>query len=83
MLPKSDAQCDEVSKWGPITLLNDVYKIVEKTIAIKLRSLLQSIIHDIQSCFIQDRSILYNIFSFQEMVALAQQNTVGSITVGL
>ena len=46
MIPKSDAQCDEVSKWGPITLLNDVYNIVANTIVIRLRSLLRPIIHD-------------------------------------
>ena len=74
MIPKSHAQCDEVSKWRPITLLNDVYKIVAKTIAIRLRSLLPSIIHDTQSGFVQDRSIFDNIFLFWEMVALAQQN---------
>ena len=33
MIPKSDAQCNEISKWRPITLLNDIYKIVAKTIA--------------------------------------------------
>ena len=74
MIPKSDAQCDEVAKWRPITLLNDVYKIVAKTIALRLRSVLPSIIHDTQSGFLQDRSIFYNIFLFWEMVALAQQN---------
>ena len=57
MIPKSDAQCNEVSKWQPTTLLNDVYEIVAKTIAIRLRSLLPSIIHDIQSGFIQHRRI--------------------------
>ena len=36
MIPKLDAQCDEVSKWRSMTLLNDVYKIVAKTIAIRL-----------------------------------------------
>ena len=46
MIPKSDAQCDEVSKWWPITVLNDVYKIVERTIAIRLQSVLPSIIHE-------------------------------------
>ena len=74
MIPKSDTQCDEVSKWRPITLLNDVYKIVAKTIALRLRPLLSSIIHDTQSGFLQDRSIFDNIFLFWEMVALAQQN---------
>ena len=33
MIPKSDSQRDEISKWCPITLLNDIYKIVAKTIA--------------------------------------------------
>ena len=28
IIPKSNVQCDEVSKWRPITLLNDIYKIV-------------------------------------------------------
>ena len=55
-------------------MLNDVYKIVAKTIALRLRSVLPSIIHDTQSGFLQDRSIFYNIFLFWEMVALAQQN---------
>ena len=74
MIPKANMQYDEVSKWRPITLLNDIYKIVAKTIAIRLRSMLPSIIHDTQSGFVQDRSIFYNIFLFWEMVALAQQN---------
>ena len=46
MIPKSDAQCDEVSKWRPITLLNVVYKIVAKTIAVRLQAVLTSIIRD-------------------------------------
>ena len=36
MIPKSDAQCDEVAKWRPITSFNDLYKIVAKTIALRL-----------------------------------------------
>ena len=58
MIPKTDAQCDEASKWRPITLLNDVCNIVAKTTAIRLRSLLPSMIHDTQYGFLQDRSIL-------------------------
>ena len=74
MILKLDAHCDEVAKWRPITLLNDVYKIVAKTIALVLRLVLPSIIHYTQYGFLQDRSIFYNIFLFWEMVALAQQN---------
>ena len=74
MIPKSDAQCDEVSKWWPITLLNVVYKIVAETIAVRLRPVLPSIIHGTQCGFLQDRSIFDNIFLFWEMVALAHQH---------
>ena len=74
MIPKSDAQCNEISKWRPITLLNDIYKIVAKTIANRMRPLLPSIIHDTQSGFLQDRSIFDNIFLFWEMIALAQHH---------
>ena len=51
-------------------LLNVIYKIVAKAIALRLRLVVSSIIHDSQSCFLQDRSIFYNIFLFWEMVAL-------------
>ena len=64
MIPKSDAQCDEVAKWRPITLLNDVYKIVEKTIALTLRSVLPSIIHDTQSGFCKIETFLITSFCF-------------------
>ena len=74
MIPKTDARCDEISKWRPITLLNDIYKIVAKTIANRMRPLLPSIIHDTQSGFLQDRSIFDNIFLFWEMTALAQHH---------
>ena len=74
MIPKSDAQCNEISKWRPITLLNDIYKIVAKTIANRMRPLLPSIIHDTQSGFLQDRSIFDNNFLFWEMIALAQHH---------
>ena len=74
MIPKSDARCDEISKWRPITVLNDVYKTVAKTIANRMRPLLPSIIHDTQSGFLQDRSIFDNIFLFWEMTALAKHH---------
>ena len=63
MIRKLDAQRDEVSEWHPITLLNDVSKVVAKTIAIRLRSMLPSI-HGTHFGFIQDKSIFYNIFLF-------------------
>ena len=71
MIPKSDARCDEISKWRPITVLNDVYKTVAKTIANRMRLLLPSIIHDTQLGFLQDRSIFDNTFLFWDMIALA------------
>ena len=74
MIPKTDARCDEISKWRPITLLNDIYKIVAKTTTNRMRPLLPSIIHDTQSGFLQDRSIFDNIFLFWEMTALAQHH---------
>ena len=74
MIPKTDARCDEISKRRPITLLNDIYKIVAKTTTNRMRPLLPSIIHDTQSGFLQDWSIFDNIFLFWEMTALAQHH---------
>ena len=61
-LVRGDRQ--EITQWCPITLLPTAYKILAKMINGRIRPLLSDLIHDTQTGFIQDRSILDNIFTF-------------------
>ena len=53
-------------QWRPITLLPTTYKILAKMISGYIHPLLPDLIHDTQTGFVQDRSILDNIFTFSE-----------------
>jgi len=61
LIPKEDAALLELQNWRPITLLNVDYKIASKTIARRIESVLQSVIHPDQSGFVKDRYIGENI----------------------
>lgn len=57
-------------QWRPITLLPMVYKILDKMISGRLRSLLPDLIHGSKTAFIQD--ILDNNFCFHQAVEWAR-----------
>ena len=63
----------DIRKWRPITILNTIYKIYAKLLAMRLQPFLTDIIHNTQTGFLQDRSILDNIFLFWEVVAISQE----------
>ena len=48
---------DYVKDWRPITLLNVDYKIIDKTLATRLKSALPIIIHEDQKGYIEGRNI--------------------------
>ena len=71
LISKGDDPLHDIRKWRPITPLNVVYKILAKTIAMRVQPFLPQLIHDSRTGFVQERSIFYNIFLFWEMVAIA------------
>ncbi|MDM1544273.1 reverse transcriptase domain-containing protein, partial [Empedobacter sp. 189-2] len=72
LIPKEGGDRLEIRQWRPITLLGTAYKVLAKAISRRLQPHLPDIIHTTQTGFIQDRSILDNIFSFWEATALAR-----------
>ena len=67
LIPKGDGASEDIRAWRPIPLLNTVYKIYVKVLALRLQPLLPDIIHTSQIGFMQDRSIFDNIFLFWEL----------------
>ena len=73
LIPKVEGVVDDIKKWRPITILNTIYKVYAKLLAIRLQPFLPHIIHKNQTGFIQERSIFDNIFMFWEMIAVAEE----------
>ena len=73
LIPKGGDRL-EIRQWRPITLLPTAYKILAKMISNRIRPLLPDLIHDTQTGFVQDRSILDNIFTFSEATEWAQHS---------
>ena len=74
LIPKGDVVTDEVKGWRPITLLNTIYKIYAKLLALRLQPFLPEIVHDSQTGFMQERSIFDNVFLFWELTGMAMKN---------
>ena len=74
LIPKGDGPSEDIRRWRPITTLNMIYKILAKTISLRVQPLLPHLIHASQTGFIKERSILDNIFTFWETTALAHRS---------
>ena len=63
---------DYIQHWCPSTILNSIYKILAKTSSLRLRPILDNLIHATHTGFVKERSILDNIFTIWEAVSLAR-----------
>ena len=63
LIPKGEGPSEDIRKWRPITILSTAYNILAKTINLRLQPMLNQLIHDSQTGFVKDCSILDNIFS--------------------
>ena len=59
--------------WRPISLLNVDYKIVSKTLSLRLRGVLGSIIHSDQTCAVMGRSILNSVHTLRNVYDYCDQ----------
>ena len=73
LIPKGGDR-QEIKQWRPITLLPTAYKILAEMISSHIRPLLPDLIHDTQTGFVQDRSILDNVFTFSKATEWAQHS---------
>lgn len=73
LLPKSEDRL-RIQNFGPISLLNTLYKVVAKVYANRMKPLLHFWILPSQTCFVPNRCILDNIFLAFESIEWALEN---------
>ena len=61
---------EDIHKWRLITLLNTSYKIFAKLLSFRLQELQPKIIHESQTRFMWERSIMDNGLTFWEAIVL-------------
>ena len=64
LIPKIKGVLEDIHKWRLITLLNTSYKIFAKLLSFRLQELQPKIIHESQTRFMWERSIMDNGLHF-------------------
>ena len=71
LIPKRNKNLKELRNWRPITLLQVDYKILSKALAVRLATVLPSLIHRDQKGFVCDRYIGDNIYEIYSVITQA------------
>ena len=84
LTPKGkDLRKDKIKNWRPITLTNCDYKIFSKIIAIRLQSVLDSIININQSGFMRGRSIADHLRYIDDILNLSSVYNIEGMLISL
>ena len=70
---KNKGSPDEIKNWRPISLLNLDYKILTKTLTLRLKNTIANIINEFQSCG-PNRSIINNALNLKSIIKYIRQN---------
>ena len=82
LLPKQDRTPDLVKNYRPISLFTTDYKLIAKTMANRLKGVLDGLIHEDQSAFMKGRNIGCNIHTIIDLIEYADnENIPGSIVL--
>lgn len=80
---KKGGDIKDLKNWCPISLLNVNYKITSKVITSRLSSVIDSIVHSDQTCYVPGRSIFSNVTLLRDITDFIQQTHECAILVSL
>ena len=67
---------EDISNWRPITLLNSDYKIIEKVLSNRLKTVLPDVINEDQKGFMQGRHIEENVRLVEDVIDYCEDKNV-------
>ena len=77
------AEKDNLKNWRPISLLCVDYKIITKTLANRLKHVLDDIISPDQTCGIPSRSIFSNLSLYRNVITHSKQKNIKGFIIAL
>ena len=85
LLPKGNdlEQLKHISRWRPISLTNLDYKLYSKVLAIRLQSVLHTLINENQVGFLKNRSINDHIRLIDDMINISNKNNLQGMLISL
>lgn len=78
LVPKKEGR-QSIDDFRPISLIDCLYKIISKTLARRLSKVLESLISETQSAFIDGRQILDGIVVLNEIVGEAKKKKLSLV----
>ena len=69
----------KVLNWRPISLINVDTKIASKALAARMKIVLTSIVHCIQTAYVKDRYIGESVRLITDLLAYTEENSIGGI----
>ena len=79
LIPKKNRDIYLVRNWRPLTLFNIDYKILSKALANRIKPILQYLIHEDQTGFMEGRNISTNIRKTFEIIQYAIDNRIPAL----
>jgi hypothetical protein len=79
LIQKKDKDLRLLKNWRPISLLNTDYKILTKVMAVRLKTVLPSVIHPDQVAYLKGRYIGQNIRTIIDIMDFTKRNDIQGI----
>ena len=83
LIPKKGKDLRFIKNMRPISLLNTDYKLIEKTLANRLKPALSELMNEDQKGFLQQRSISANIRRILDIITIADQEDFPGVIVSI
>ena len=81
LIPKKDKDPIILKNWRPISLLNQDYKLLAKSIAERIKSCLKNIIHNDQTGFLKGRYIGENIVKICDILNYCEEEDIPALLI--
>lgn len=83
LLCKDEDKKFNLNSWRPISLLNVDYKIISRSILVRFRKVIDSIVHPNQTCAVPGRSITNNLHLVRDLIDYCKERKLNACLLTL